>query len=267
LTSFVDLCIIYIHFWGRSNLKEILPPTHCPGCNSELVWVNDLLYCRNSDCADKSRKIISHFASSLKIKGLGPATIASLELSDISDIYELDRDYVVSKLNSVTLADKLLDQIEKSKSAGLSILLGSFSIPLFGKTASEKLCSQISNITEVTEQKLLEAGLGAKTILNFMHWFNTEYAYKYKNLPFEWKTTQEEITSGPVVVITGKLFSFKTKEIAKGVLQQKGYVVKTSITRDTEYLVNESNIASAKTKKAEAMGIIIISDIKELLEI
>ena len=247
-------------------MKEILPPTHCPGCNSELMWVNDLLYCRNTNCSDKTRKIISHFASSLKIKGLGPATIASLELSDISDIYLLDKDYVVSKLNSVALADKLLYQIEQSKSTGLSTLLGSFSIPLFGKTASEKLCSQISNITEVTEQKLLEAGLGAKTILNFMHWFNTDYEHKYKSLPFEWKT-KEEIPSGPVVVITGKLSSFKTKEDAKSFLQQKGYVVKTSITRDTKYLVNESNIASAKTKKAEAMGIIIISDIKNLLEI
>ena len=248
-------------------MKEIVPPTNCPGCNSILVWVNDLLYCKSDSCADKVGKMISHFATSLKIKGLGPATISKLELTDIADVYSLERNYVIAKLSSTLLADKLLSQIEDSKSADLQTLLASFSIPLFGKTASEKLCSHVSNITEITEQKLLEAGLGAKTILNFMHWFKNDFEHKYKDLPFTWQSATKVNTGGPIVVISGKLTSYKTKEVAKGVLQQAGYTVKTSITKDTDFLVNESNIASAKTKKAEAMGICIVTDIKELLEI
>ena len=71
---------------------------------------------------------------------------------------------------------------------------------------------------------------------------------------------------GPEVVITGKLVSFKTKEIAKSVLQKNGFIVKNSVTKNTEFLVNESGIPSAKTKKAEAEGISIVTNINELLE-
>jgi NAD-dependent DNA ligase len=236
-------------------------------CNSALEWINDLLYCMDSSCAGKVEKIIGHFASSLKIKGLGPATISRLQLTDIYDIYTLNREDVITKLNSTTLADKLLTQIDNSKSADLQTLLGSFSIPLFGKTASEKLCSHINNVEEITEQKLLEAGLGAKTIQNFMYWFENDFVHKYRDLPFTWKTSNTKTAEGPVVVISGKLTSFSTKEVAKRALQKAGYTVKASITKDTDILVNESDIASAKTKKAHAMGICIVTDINELLEI
>lgn len=248
-------------------MKEILPPTHCPGCNSELEWINDLLYCLDSSCANKAEKIIGHFSSSLKIKGLGPATISKLQLTDINDIYALNREDVITKLNSTALADKLLAQIENSKSVDLQTLLGSFSIPLFGKTASEKLCSHINNIEEITEQKLLEAGLGEKTTQNFMCWFENDFVHKYRDLPFTWKTSTTKTTEGLVVVITGKLTSFSTKEVAKRALQKAGYTVKTSITKDTDILVNESDIVSVKTNKACAMGISIVTDINELLEI
>lgn len=214
--------------------------------------------------------MIRHFASSLKIKGLGPATISKLQLTDINDIYTLNREDVITKLNSTALADKLLAQIENSKSADLQTLLGSFSIPLFGKTASEKVCSHINNIEEITEQKLLEAGLGEKAIQNFMYWFEDDFVHKYRDLPFTWKTSTTKTTKtteGPVVVISGKLSSFSTKEVAKRALQKAGYTVKASITKDTDILVNESDIASAKTKKACAMGICIVTDINELLEI
>lgn len=248
-------------------MKEILPPTNCPECSSELVWVNDLLYCVDDSCAGKSQKIVGHFAASLKIKGLGPATISKLELTDINDIYALNREDVITKLSSTALADKLLTQIENSKSADLQTLLGSFSIPLFGKTASEKLCSHINSIQDITEQKLLEAGLGSKTIQSFMRWFKTDFEHKYRELPFTWQTSAKLTAGGPIVVISGRLTSFKTKELAKGALQKAGYTVKTSITKDTDFLVNESDIASAKTHKAESMGICIVTDIKDLLEI
>lgn len=249
-------------------MKEISPPTNCPGCNSVLVRVNDLLYCKNRSCSQKLQKVISSFATNMKIKGLGPATISKLELSDISDIYALDENIVYDKLGSVPLTTKLLNQIEISKKIGLRTILSSFSIPLFGKTASEKLCSKINDITDITEQVLLEAGIGEKTTNNFMQWFENDYQHKYQVLPLSWKNAERsKVSTGPVVVITGKLVSFKTKDVAKTELQNKGYNVKTSITKDTKYLVNESALASAKTKKAEAMGIIIITDIKDLLEI
>jgi hypothetical protein len=74
-----------------------------------------------------------------------------------------------------------------------------------------------------------------------------------------------EKTKG-TVCISGKLMSYPTKAAAKQVLIENGYAVKDSLTKDVTILVNESGIASAKTKKAETMGITIIINIKDILE-
>ena len=49
-------------------------------------------------------------------------------------------------------------------------------------------------------------------------------------------------------------------------LQQQGYTVKGSLTRDVTILVNESGIESAKTKSAQDKGIQIINNLLDFLE-
>ena len=93
-------------------LKEITPPTQCPSCLGEVEWRNDMLYCINSSCGAKGDKIIQHFASSLRIKGLGPKTIAKLGLQSLDEIYTIDKDFVELKLGSKLISDKLLSEIE-----------------------------------------------------------------------------------------------------------------------------------------------------------
>ena len=245
---------------------EILPPEFCPSCNSTLVWRNDLLYCENVNCTAKTEKVVQHFARTLKIKGLGPRSIEKLGLSSIDDIYNLRRDYTVLKLGSELVADKLLLEIEKSKQAPLQELLPAFSIPLLGRTASEKLCTVVEHISEIDLQTCDKAGLGPKVTHNLVQWYNTQYLNGYEFLPFKWENevqnTQEE---KGVVVITGKLETFPTKAIAKALLQKKGYVVKENLSKGTDFLVNESGIASSKTKKATEMGITVITEINELI--
>ena len=77
--------------------------------------------------------------------------------------------------------------------------------------------------------------------------------------------SSHENTKG-TVCISGKLVSYPTKAAAKQVLEENGYAVKDNLTKDVTILVNESGIASAKTKKAETMGITIINNIKDILE-
>ena len=175
---------------------------------------------------------------------------------------------MVTRLGSTLVSDNLLQQIEESKKAGLQELLPAFSIPLFGRTASDKLCSKISKIDQISRVACSSAGLGPKTTDHLIRWYEKSYKTSYHTLPFSWKAdvVAIEIPLGPEVVITGKLVSFKTKEIAKSVLQKNGFIVKNSVTKNTKILVNESGIPSAKTKKAEAEGISIVTNINELLE-
>ena len=51
-------------------MKQIIPPTNCPSCDSILVYRNDQLFCENPSCPAQWDKKVEHFASALKIKGL-----------------------------------------------------------------------------------------------------------------------------------------------------------------------------------------------------
>ena len=151
-------------------MQEIIIPTHCPACNSELDIVKDQLFCRNVNCPAQSSKKVEHFAKTLKIKGLGAATIEKLDLQDYHDIYSFDEEELIELLGSEKLGAKLFAEIENSKSADLITLLPAFSIPLIGRSASNKLTRQVSNISEITYHKSTDVGLGPKAASNLINW-------------------------------------------------------------------------------------------------
>ena len=113
-------------------LREIVPPTECPSCGSTLAVVNDLLYCHSSNCVAQKQKKLEHFAKTLKIKGLGPATIEKLNIFDFDEIYIWSVDDLCEKLGE-KLGTKLHAEIQNSASAPLDLVLPAFGIPLIGK--------------------------------------------------------------------------------------------------------------------------------------
>ena len=252
-------------------MTKITPPTNCPACDSVLEWVNDQLFCKNSLCPAQSSKKIEHFGKTLKIKGLGPATIAKLGLEDFHDIYSLSVEEISDLLDSEKMGTKLHLEITKSKSADLITLLPAFSIPLIGTSASNKLGKHISTLHEITPETCKEAGLGQKATDNLINWLvNVFHANEYYDLPFSFTCEKQEQISlsdtKGTVCITGKLKSYPTKAAAKQVLEKHGFVVKDSLTKDVTHLLNESGIASAKTNKAEQLGIIIFNNIKQIIK-
>ena len=248
-------------------MKQIIPPSNCPACMLDLVWVKDQLFCHNATCSGKTSKKIEHFASTLKIKGLGPRTVQKLQITDLHDMYELPLEIMIEALQSEKLAVKLTREIESSKVVDLVELLPAFSIKLIGNTASRKICSVVKHITEIDEDTCKEAGLGPAATQNLLDWLFEEFTNGYDRLPFSWKQKEliapKSSTKG-VVCITGKLKSYKTKAAATQYLENKGYLVKSSLTKDVTILVNESGIESAKTQAAREKGVIIITNLKEI---
>jgi len=250
-------------------MRDILPPTNCPACNSELVYRNDQLFCEHSDCSAQWDKKVQHFASTLKIKGLGPATLDKLQIQEYEELYNLTVSQIQERLGSQRLAEKLFVEIEKSKQSKLVDIIPAFSVPLIGRSASQKLCESISDIEDISEKSCTEAGIGPKASANLLHWMASEYyPYQYRtNLPFTWKNKvikKKEVIG--VVCISGKLKSYPTKAFATKVLEQHGFAVKSSLTKECTHLINESGIESAKTQTARDRGVIIISNIKHLIE-
>ena len=248
-------------------MQAILAPTTCSSCGFVLAWRNDLLFCENTECAAQISKQIEHFAKTLKIKGLGPKTIEKLSITCLWELYALDYDLTKIALSSKRLADKLLVEIEHSKKATLNQVLPAFSIPLVGKTATEKLSTTISCLKEISMDKCRDAGLGTKTAESLMDWYENEWQDDLEFLPFDFKFEKhkEAVKTLSTVCISGKLTSFKTKAAATQALSARGYAVKTTITKDVTILVNESGIESAKTKKARESGVTIVTNLLNFL--
>ena len=173
----------------------IQAPTHCPSCASELVWINHLLYCKGASCASQSQKKLEHFAKTIKIKGLGPSSIAKLGLGDINDIYSLSKEQIAKCLSSDKLAERLYSEIQNSISVPLDILLPAFGIPLIGSTAAKKLSTTITNIYDISRETCAEAGLGPKATDSLMDWLHSDF-YRYDGqLPFSFKFKETKSTN------------------------------------------------------------------------
>ena len=207
-------------------MEKILAPSNCPSCGEFLQWENHILYCRNTNCGSQSQKKIEHFGKTLKIKGLGPAAIEKLELDNPGDLYFL------------TITD-----IEEA--------------------ATEKLSKICNGLYEVDEEVCSDAGLGPAATQSLLEYLENGLPYALpQSMLFE-KPVQKDIAG--IVCISGKLKSFKTKAEATKVLEQHGYTVKSSVTKDVTVLVNESGIESQKTIKARNDGLLIVENLLEFL--
>ena len=244
-------------------MQTITAPDKCPSCGHTLEWENQLLYCRNTLCGDQSSKKIEHFAKTLKIKGLGPAAITSLALESINDIYAISEYEIVNLLGSQKLGEKLFTEIENSIKAPLNILLAAFSIRLIGKTASEKLSAVCESIHDINEDSCTKAGLGPKATESLLEWIDEEYPLL--DIPHSFAFESPKVRTGGVVCISGKLKSFGTKAQATEALEQHGYTVKSSVTKDVTILVNESGVESQKTTKARESGVTIVENLLDFL--
>jgi DNA ligase (NAD+) len=243
-------------------------PTECPCCNYPLELVNDQLFCRNTACGAQLNKKVEHFCKTLGIKGMGSRTVEKLGLSDITELFYLDSEQVVESLGSEKVALKLLDEIERSKSADLATVIASFSIPLVGSTASKKLCEVVTSVDEISYDTCKQAGLGDKVTQNLVAWLETDFQEMREFLPFSFKSQKNSNTNNnkQTICITGKLSSYKTKAEAYKSLEEAGYTPVESVTKATNYLVDEEDKGSSKRKKAESLGITIITNLNNFLK-
>ena len=101
-------------------MQKIKIPTECPCCEYPLVYVKDQLYCRNTACSAQLNKKIENLCKVLSIKGFGPKTIEKLNIADLTEIFYLDVESVSEVLGEKT-ATKLIDEIERAKSADLLV--------------------------------------------------------------------------------------------------------------------------------------------------
>lgn len=159
--------------------SRILPPTHCPICDKELVKEDIFIRCANLSCQARVKESIVHFASkkALNIDGLGEKIIYLLydmgKISSILDIYALKREDLadLEGFKDKKIAN-LLEAIQASKGVELWRVINALGIPNIGEWASKQLASSfgVEFYTKSKDEILAINGFGeemAKSILEF----------------------------------------------------------------------------------------------------
>ena len=159
--------------------ERILPPTHCPICDKELVKEDIFIRCANLSCQARVKESIVHFASkkALNIDGLGEKIIYLLydmgKISSILDIYALKREDLadLEGFKDKKIAN-LLEAIQASKGVELWRVINALGIPNIGEWASKQLASSfgVEFYTKSKDEILAINGFGeemAQSILEF----------------------------------------------------------------------------------------------------
>lgn len=159
--------------------SRILPPTHCPICDKELVKEDIFIRCANLSCQARVKESIVHFASkkALNIDGLGEKIIYLLydmgKISSILDIYALKREDLadLEGFKDKKIAN-LLEAIQASKGVELWRVINALGIPNIGEWASKQLASSfgVEFYTKSKDEILAINGFGeemAQSILEF----------------------------------------------------------------------------------------------------
>ena len=260
-------------------------PHTCPACGQETVVKkeNDVecLFCVNPECPAKKIKSFGLFTSrdAMNIDGLSEATlekfIARGFIHDFGDIFEISRykDEIVEMEGFGQKSyDNLMESLERAKETTLPRVIYSLGIANIGLANAKVICRHFDNDLDRIRHASLEEVSDIDTIGpviagNLVAYFRDEdndrrldHLMSFLHIQ-EDSPKQEQIFEGMNFVITGSLVHFENRSEAKELIESLGGKVTGSVTKKTNYLINnyiESN--SSKNKKARELGIPILSE-------
>ena len=260
-------------------------PHTCPACGQETVVKkeNDVecLFCVNPGCPAKKIKSFGLFTSrdAMNIDGLSEATlekfIARGFVHDFGDIFEISRykDEIVEMEGFGQKSyDNLMESLERAKETTLPRVIYSLGIANIGLANAKVICRHFDNDLDRIRHASLEEVSDIDTIGpviagNLVAYFRDEnnnrrldHLMNFLHIQ-EDSPKQEQIFEGMNFVITGSLVHFGNRSEAKELIESLGGKVTGSVTKKTNYLINndiQSN--SSKNKKARELGIPILSE-------
>ena len=262
-------------------------PVQCPVCGAELIREEGTadIVCVNPSCPAQLTRTIEYFASlsCMNIMGLGEtlvdALVANGYLKSYADIYtlkdsriDLIREGVIGKEKNT---DKILSNIEKSKSNDAVCVLTGLGIRNVGKTTAKDLMKVFGSVQKLmgatVEDLIAIDGVGDITARHIVDFFANDNNKSLINRLIECGVNMESQQvaggsaklSGQIVVITGTLPTLGRKE-ATELVEKHGGKCSGSVSKKTSFVV-AGEAAGSKLTKAQELGVKVIDE-EELLK-
>ena len=264
---------------------ELPIPDTCPACgqSTEIRRVNEVesLYCTNPDCPAKKIKAFALFASrdAMNIDGLSEATlekfIARGFIHDFGDIFEISRhreEIVTMEGFGEKSFENLMASLEKARETTLAKVIYSLGIANIGLANAKVICrhfdDDLEKIRHADEEEISSIDtIGPVIARSLTEYFadpenNRKLDHLMSHLAIKKEEKKgEQIFQNMNFVITGSLEHFDNRNQAKELVESLGGKVTGSVTKKTNYLINNDTTSnSSKNKKARELGIPVISE-------
>ncbi len=260
--------------------EEIDFPEKCSQCGTVLADEGTRLYCPNTLCPKRIHHRIEKWVSVLDIRDLGLTLIKKLfdagRVRSITELYTLTAEELTPYfLNTESIekeklslgARKVALAIQSKRKVPLPLFIAGFDIEGIGETLVEKLTSSgfstlesLLNASSEDFEKVSGFGsITGRTLAEGLKEHKNEMLHLVNSGIIMIESSAGGALSGLSFCFTGEL-AIKRAD-AEALVKQKGGTVKSSVVKDLSYLVtNDISSGSSKNKKAQELGIPIISE-------
>ncbi len=252
-----------------STREFFLIPENCSVCSGSLSLEGDFLYCRNNSCPSKISNTIKVWINKLGVLHWGDAFIEALTSGDsprvysIADLYELSPEDMIDYCSGLKFAKKCHSSLHSMRDISIERVFGSLNVPLLAESTAQDIVRfgfdtpskifdanvedllKVPNIGRITAERIYE---GLRKIRP-----DVERLLKYVNL----KVNLSGPLSGKSFCITGAT-SVPRKSL-QNFISDNGGIVRTSVSKDLDYLISEEPSTSTKSQKAVSYGVKIIT--------
>ena len=254
--------------------------THCPVCHTPLVRYEGEAkhYCPNqSGCRPQIIGRILHFIrrKALDIEGLGEETVELLFdnglVHDIADLYDLKAEQLapLPRLGEKS-AENIIRSIRRSTEVPFRRVLFGLGIRFVGETTAKYLADHFRSLEAVMQasrEELVEADeVGEKIADAILEYFadaeNRRIIERLRRAGLQFEASARELASealaGRSFVVSGR-FS-RSREEMKELIEQHGGRNLSAVSGNVDFLVAGEKMGPEKRKKAEKLGIRILSE-------
>ena len=255
--------------------------TVCPECGTPLVRYEGEAkhYCPNqSGCRPQILGRIIHFIrrKAMDIEGLGEETVELLFenglLHDVSDLYDLRAEQLapLPRLGEKS-AENIIQSIRNSLRVPFERVLFALGIRFVGETTAKYLAAHFGSLDAVmhaTREELVEAdevgGKIADAIIDYLaDDENLRIIGRLRAAGVKTEAEARELASerlkGLNFVISGK-FTAHSRDELKALIESHGGKNLAAVSANVDYIVAGENMGPAKLKKAEKLGVKILSE-------